>query len=150
VMSIPDSAILDYFTLITPLGPDEIETIGREIESGAMRPMDAKKRLAEEITTVFHSRAAAEEARAYFEATIQRGETPDEMPEHAVAEPSPLHQVLVAAGIAASGGEVRRLAGQGAISVNGEPIAEFTAIVAPGDEIRVGRHRFLRVVSSAT
>ncbi len=148
VMSIPDSAILDYFTLLTPLSPDDIDDIRVALDGGALRPMDAKKRLGEEITAVFHSREAAVEARAYFESTIQRGETPDEMPEHAIDAPAPLHQVLVAAGLAGSGGEVRRLAGQGAISINGEAVAEFTTEVSAGDEIRVGRHRFLRIVSA--
>jgi tyrosyl-tRNA synthetase len=149
VMSIPDTAIVDYFTLLTSLAPDDVDTIREALVGGTLRPMDAKKRLAETITAVFHSTFAAQDAREYFESTIQRGETPDEMPEHAVSEATPLHQVLVAAGIAASGGEVRRLAGQGAITVNGEPVEEFTAPVSPGDEIRVGRHRFLRVVSSS-
>jgi tyrosyl-tRNA synthetase len=138
----------NYYTLATPLRPDEVDEIARGLEAGTLRPMDAKKRLAEEITAVFHGRPAAEAARAYFESTFQRRETPDEMPEHRVSEAASLTAVLVAAGLAASNGEVRRLVAQGAVSVNGNAVTDATAPVRPGDEIRVGRHRFLRLVQA--
>ncbi len=148
VMSIPDSAMVNYYTLATPLRPAEVDTIARDLEAGTLRPMDAKKRLAEEITAVFHGRPAAEAAREYFESTIQRREQPAEMPEHAVAGDTALAAVLVAAGLAASNGEVRRLVTQGALSVNGVTATEAGAMVRAGDEIRVGRHRFLRLVQA--
>ena len=146
VMSIPDSAILDYFTLTTPLRPDAIEAIRTEIEARTLLPMDAKKRLAEEITAVFHTRDVALDARAYFEATVQRRETPEEMAEYAVAGRIALTRALVDAGLAASNGEVRRLVEQGAVTVNGERASDFALEVGPGDEVRVGRHRFVRLV----
>ena len=148
VMSLPDHVILDFFTLITPLTPDEVQEIGDSIEDGTLPPMDAKKRLAHEIVAVFCGAADAGSAQAYFEATIQRHEIPDEMPEFEIDGEQPLHRVLTAAEVAASGGEVRRLVGQGAVSVNGERVEEFTQPVQAGDEIRVGRHRFLRVTKA--
>ena len=148
VMSIPDSAMVNFYTLATPLRPDDIAAIAREIEAGTLRAMDAKKRLAEEITAVFHGRLEAESAREYFESTIQRREQPSEMPEHTVTGDTPLTAVLVAAGLAASNGEVRRLVTQGAVSVNGAAATEANVPVRAGDEIRVGRHRFLRLVGA--
>lgn len=145
VMSVPDEVILDFYTLVTPVPPDEVHNIGEAVEGGSLSPMDAKKRLAREIVSVFYGADEASGAESYFEATIQRQEIPDEMPEYEVDGEQPLHRVLTAAGIASSGGEVRRLVGQGAVSVNGDRVQEFTQPVQPGDEIRVGRHRFLRV-----
>ncbi len=150
VMSIPDAAIIDYFTLVTPLPPDEVETVGRSLEAGTLAPMDAKKRLGEEITRVFHGGTAAAEARAYFEATVQRKETPDEMREHGVERGGPLTTVLRETNLVKSNGEVRRLVEQGALFVNGEKVTDFSIDVGPGDEIRVGRHRFLRLVAKVT
>ncbi len=149
VMSIPDSAIVEYFTLVTPLGPDEVEAIRADLESRALAPMEAKKRLAEEITGVFSSPEAARTARAYFEATVQRRETPDEMPEHGVSGRVALTDVLREAALVKSNGEVRRLAAEGGLAVNGEKVADFSIEVGPGDEIRVGRHRFLRLVAKS-
>ena len=147
VMSIPDSAIIEYFTLVTPLGPAEVEEVRAALEVRALAPMEAKKRLAEEITSVFCSPDAAREARAYFEATVQRKEAPEEMPEHAVAGRVALTDVLREAALVKSNGEVRRLVIEGGLAVNGEKVADFNIEVGPGDEIRVGRHRFLRLVA---
>jgi tyrosyl-tRNA synthetase len=146
VMSIPDSAILDYFTLVTPLPPDHVQSLREALEGGALPPMEAKKRLAYEITASLYSPGEANEAQSFFEQAFQRRETPDEIPEHVVAGPAPLHHVLVESGLAPSNSEVRRLVSQGAVTVNGDPVVDFTTEVAPGDEVRVGRHRFLRLV----
>jgi tyrosyl-tRNA synthetase len=145
VMSLPDEVVLDFFTLVTRVSPDEVRSIGEAVEGGTLPPMDAKKRLAREIVAIFAGDDEAARAQEYFEATIQRQEIPDEMPEYEVDGEQPLHRVLTEAELAASGGEVRRLVAQGAVSVNGERIEEFTQAVGPGDEIRVGRHRFLRL-----
>ena len=80
VMSIPDSSIINYFTLVTPLYPVEVEDVARGIEEGVLSAMDAKKRLAFEVTDVFHGRAAAIAARENFESTVQRKEVPDVVP----------------------------------------------------------------------
>ena len=147
IMSIPDATIINYFTLLTPLTPFEVEAIEAALADGTLRPMDAKKRLGEAITTVFHGAAAAREAREYFEATVQRKETPDEMPEHAVAGRAALTDVLREAALVKSNGEVRRLVGEGGLLLNGEKVADFNIEVGPGDEIRVGRHRYVRLVA---
>jgi len=148
VMSLPDEVILDFFTLVTPLTPAEVHRIAEAVDDGTLPPMEAKKRLAGEIVAVFSDDGTAADAQAYFEATIQRQETPEEMPEYEVDGEQPLHHVLTGADLASSNGEVRRLVSQGAVSVNGERVDEFTLPVKPGDEIRVGRHRFLRLTKA--
>ena len=147
VMSIPDATIINYFTLLTPLTPVEVDALEASLADGSLRPMDAKKRLGEEITTVFHGADAARDAREYFEAMVQRKETPDEMPEHAVVGRTALTDVLREAALVKSNGEVRRLVGEGGLLLNGEKVADFNIEVGPGDEIRVGRHRYLRLVA---
>jgi tyrosyl-tRNA synthetase len=146
-MSVPDAAIVPYFTLVTPLHPSEVDAIRAGLESGTLPPMAVKKRLAETIVGIFHGTEEGARAREYFESTFQRRETPDEMPEHALAGPVALADVLTEAGLAASKGEVRRLVQQGGVQVNGERVDDPAQEVGPGDEIRVGRHRFLRLVT---
>jgi len=145
VMSLPDHVIMDFFTLVTPLSPDEVQNIDDAVSHGSLLPMDAKKRLAYEIVAVFSGLEDAASAQMYFEATIQRQETPQEMAEFGIDGTESLHRVLTEANLVTSGGEVRRLVGQGAVSVNGDRVEEFNQLIHPGDEIRVGRHRFLRV-----
>lgn len=145
-MSIPDDAIVDYFTLVTYLRPGDIDEIRSGLADGSLHPIDAKKRLGRTVTSIFHGEAAGDAAVAYFESTFQRRETPDEMPEHRVSGPTALADVAVEAGLAASKGEVRRLVQGGGVQVNGEKVDDATRLLAPGDELRVGRHRFLRIV----
>lgn len=147
-MSLPDSAMENYFTLLTAVPPDEVQSLLAAVATGGVPPIEAKKRLALEVTASMYPREQAEAAQAYFEATFQRRETPEEMQEYALAGASErLDQVLLASKLATSGSEVRRLVAQGAVRVNGQPVADFAVEVSAGDEVRVGRTRFLRVVA---
>lgn len=147
-MSIPDEVMQNYFELLTNVEPEVVDDLLAQVAAKTLPPIEAKKRLALEMTVTLYPREQAEAAQAYFESTFQRRETPDEMQEHALeAGAARLDQVLLATKLAASGGEVRRLVAQGAVRVNGEPVADFAVELQPGDEVRVGRTRFLRVVA---
>ena len=150
LMSIPDELIESYLTLLTNLPEAEISQIVAAIEDGSLPPMDAKKRMALEVTATLHPREAAEQAEAYFESTFQRRETPEDMQEVELPREGPaaegrLNAVLVHAGVVESGGEVRRLVKQGAVRVNGDVVDNIALELNDQDEVRVGRHRFLRV-----
>jgi tyrosyl-tRNA synthetase len=156
VMSVPDDAMRGYFTLLTDLDATEVDALLASVEGGSATAIDVKKRLALEVTAGLYPRAEAEDAQRYFESTFQRRETPEEMIEFALpagdaaddGADGRLDRVLVAANLAASGGEVRRLVKQGAVRVNGERVEAFDVTVQPGDEIKVGRHRFLRIATA--
>jgi len=148
VMSIPDERIAQYYTLVTSLHPDEVAQIEAALADRSLHPIEAKKQLARTVTATFHGKAAAIEATEYFENTYQRRETPDEMPAFAVGAPMPLADLVVEAGLAGSKGEVRRLVQGGGVQVNGTKVDDAAMPVAPGDEIRVGRHRFLRLTQA--
>jgi tyrosyl-tRNA synthetase len=148
VMSLPDTAIINYFTLVTPVPADEVRAIEEAIAGDTLPPMEAKKRLAREVTAALYSDDEALEAEQHFEQTIQRGEMPEEMAEHPVEGSETLLNALRDAGLVASGGEARRLVAQSGVTVNGDAVEEITLEVSPGDEIKVGRHRFLRIVEA--
>ena len=64
----------------------------------------------------------------------------------------PLSKILAASGLAASVSEARRLIGQGAVSINGQKLSGehdyFDTEFRDGSVIRVGKHRFLRIVGN--
>jgi tyrosyl-tRNA synthetase len=62
VMSISDQLMWRYYTLLTDLRQSEIEQMDADVASGALHPMEAKKRLARTIVAEFHSEAAARKA----------------------------------------------------------------------------------------
>jgi tyrosyl-tRNA synthetase len=152
LMSIPDSLMLNYFTLLTDVPPEELATIERGLADRTLNPMQAKKELAHAVVALLNDEAAADAAQAEFERVFQRREEPEE------AQPLPvaldpggstsvdITVVLSESSIVASRSEARRLVSQGAIAVDGETLKEPKVELKDGSLIRVGRHRFLRVV----
>lgn len=152
VMSIPDSLILNYFTLLTTVSNEELSELQEQLKRRSVNPMDLKKRLAHEIVSLLDGAEAADTARAEFERVFQRREEPEESAQDFGVEFSngraevDVTQVVVDAGVVASRSEARRLLQQGGISVDGERVSAPQLSVAPGALVRVGRHRFLRLV----
>jgi tyrosyl-tRNA synthetase len=71
------------------------------------------------------------------------------MPEHALAGHVSVLDAIVAAGVARSKSEARRLVEQGGVYIDGMRIEEAEAGVTPrpgGSVLRVGRRRFVRLV----
>jgi tyrosyl-tRNA synthetase len=187
LMSIPDSLITNYFTLLTDIPNDELAAVEKGIGDGSLHPMDTKKRLARTIVALLHGDAAAEAAQAEFERVFQQRQQPEESagmiawrelafaderpPEDVPWRDMPFAQLLVAGmspqdylrqkgapvliatlvsrfgGVSMS--EARRLIDQGAVSIDGEPVTKAIGNVKPGALVKIGRHRFFRVVTES-
>jgi tyrosyl-tRNA synthetase len=141
-MSIPDDAVMDFFVLATNVPRAELDLLRHQL---AAAPMDTKKRLARTIVTEFWGESAAGEAEAQFERTVQRKETPGEIAEFAVSPGAQLLDLIVAAGLAASRREARRLFDQGAVSLNGVVLDDPSQLATPGSVLQVGKRRWLRL-----
>jgi tyrosyl-tRNA synthetase len=141
-MSLPDSAIMDFFVLATNVERARLPELELMIER---QPMEAKKLLARTIVAEFHGEEAARAAQERFERTVQQRQIPEETPEYAVADGLSLLDVIVAAGLAPSRREARRLFEQGSVSVDGER-AGLDARAQAGAMVQVGKRRWLRLV----
>lgn len=157
VMSLPDGAIVQYLELVTDVPGPEVQRIEAELRAGTVNPRDVKLRLAGEIVGQFHGPAAAAKAVAQFVQRFSRRELPSEMPEVVLAgawlgAPVGLIDLLVAAGLAASRAQARRLIQGGGVSLDGErqtePAAQVT--VEPGAVLQVGRRRIVRLGAMPT
>ena len=156
VMSIPDSLMPNYYTLLTDVPSNEIAQIEAGLRSagGRINPMEAKKRLAREVVTLLDGVEAASEAQEEFERVFQRREEPEEAEQIALVLDADgkaavdITQLVAQAGAVASRSEARRLLAQGAIAIDGQTISEARVELAEGSLVRVGRHRFLRVVAA--
>src|ERR1700728_1286300 len=62
LMSISDDLMWRYWIFLTDLRQSDIERMQGDVASGALHPMEAKKRLARTIVAGFHSEAAARKA----------------------------------------------------------------------------------------
>ena len=138
IMSIGDNQIANYFELLTDLPSSSLSDLERDLSQDSVNPMEHKKRLAWDITSHFHDSDAANTAQAYFERVVQGRSLPDEMPQfflirdrQAVLEGHyrigqtkiPVESdgsiradsLLMAAELASSYSEARRLLSQGAV-----------------------------------
>jgi tyrosyl-tRNA synthetase len=102
--------------------------------------------LAKEITTRFHSAAAAEAAEQDF-VNRSKGGVPDEIPEvHLSGAPMGIGAVLKAAGLAASGSEGNRLIEGGGVRIDGAVISDKGLKLDAGVRVvQVGKRKFARV-----
>lgn len=145
-----DEGVVDYAKVYTLLNRDEIEAMAEQVATnpGARQ---AQKTLAHEVTKIVHG----EERTASVEkvtAVLFGGESfeslsDDELDMLAAEIPTAsvgasLVEILVNAEIAKSNGDARRLIDGGAVSVNGEKVAEDRTI-ATTSLIKKGKNSFI-------
>jgi len=145
LMSIPDFAMGKYMRLVTRWSPHEIEAMEKEVESGKLHPRDAKMKLSFEITSIFYSNAEAQKAQDAFIKTFQQKEMPDEMPEYELHSAETVLEVILAAKMAASKSEARRLFDQKGVRLDGETMERGDVAFPHPGVLQVGKRKFLRV-----
>src|SRR6202042_3497260 len=95
LMSISDELMWRYWIFLTDLRQSEIDHMQTEVSSGALHPMEAKKRLARTIVAGFHSQEAARKADEDWAMRFQQRNVEATAEEVAVD----LRQVAVAASL---------------------------------------------------
>ena len=148
-MSIPDSAMRNWFELVTRWAPEQIDELLGAVERGEVHPMEAKKKLAWEIVSIFDGDEAADKAAVHFERVHQQRKLPEDMPSRVLAEPTNVVEIIYDAGFAPSKSQARRLVQQGAVRLDGEKITDIKAEIEIDDEavLQVGKRRFLQLVN---
>ncbi len=155
LMSITDQLVGDYFELLTDVPDEELDRIHEAVAKGGAGARDQKVRLAREIVLQFHGEESAREAEEEFRRVFTKGETPEEaVPivmafDGAATVEVDLTEALVAAGVVKSKSDLRRLISQGAVETDGVRIEDSRVKVRRDAVIRVGKHRFVRIVDAA-
>jgi tyrosyl-tRNA synthetase len=145
VLSISDTLMWRWYTLLSFQSLEQIEALKKEVDGGR-NPKDAKVALAKEITTRFHSAAAAEAAEQDF-VNRSKGGVPDEIPEVQLSgAPMGVGALLKAAGLAASSSEGNRLIDGGGVRIDGTVISDKGLKLEAGVRVvQVGKRKFARV-----
>ncbi len=140
VMSIPDSLILKYYKLVLLKEEKEIK------EFVEKNPLEAKEKLALEITKIFYDEEKAERARFYFNKTFRKREIPEEIPEYRTGSKK-LLEILFESRVVSSKSEARRLIRQKAIDINGESVIDENLVLDKGEyRLKIGKRKFLKVI----
>ena len=145
VMSISDTLMWRWFTLLSFRSEADIAALRREIESGA-NPRDAKVALAKEITARFHSAQAADAALQDF-VNRSRGGVPDDIAQLTLSgAPLGIGALLKQAGLAPSTSEASRLIDGGGVRVDSAVVSDKGLKLDAGTYvIQVGKRKFARV-----
>lgn len=155
VMSIPDNLIPKYYRLCTPLAIAEVEAIESGLESGALPPNQAKRRLAREIVALYHGEQAAQDAEASFNRVFRDRCLPEDIPEVEVdlEEEVYLPGLLRDLGLVGTATEGRRMINQGAVKVDGEQLRAGIYVYARANIqariVQVGKRRYARPIDRA-
>jgi tyrosyl-tRNA synthetase len=143
LMSVSDAMMLRYYELLTGAEAAEIASI----RSHAIHPMEAKKRLAGMIVGEYHGAEAARAAREHFETRFQRREVPANVPIFRLADELWICELMKQLKFVSSTSDARRLIGQGAVRVDGEPVTDVNFRFVPGHHslLEVGKRRIAKI-----
>ena len=149
VLSISDTLMWDWYTLLSFKSLAEIEALKAEV-AGGRNPKDAKVALAKEITARFHSAAAADVAEQDF-INRSKGGVPDEIPEVSLSgAPLGIGALLKQANLAPSTSEANRLIDGGGVRVDGAVVSDKGLKLPAGTfVVQVGKRKFARVTLGA-
>jgi tyrosyl-tRNA synthetase len=167
LMSIPDELIVQYLTLCTDLGPDEVGRVEAGLADGSFHPMEAKRRMAREVLRLYHGEGGAERGEADFDRKFRDREAPEVVPAKPVRKSAVFREeergvkllqvpaLLVELGLASSRSEARRLIEQDGVRRNGEVFRQLhERFTVPEEQLvgtvwQVGHRRFAKVGSLA-
>ena len=148
VLSISDTLMWRWYTLLSFKSMAEIEALKKEVEGGR-NPKDAKVMLAKEITARFHSAAAADAAEQDF-INRSKGGVPDDIPEVSLSgAPMGIGALLKSAGLAPSTTEAGRLVDGGGVRVDSSVVSDKGLKLEAGTYVvQVGKRKFAKVTLS--
>ena len=134
-----DADVVDRLKVFTFLTRVEIDEYAVRVRDEPFR-RTAQKRLALEVTALVHGEDAAAAVIAASDALFGQGDLTaldaatlrsaiDELPNAEVDAGTPVSQALVATGLVTSLGEARRAVAQGGVTLDGQRVADETAVV---------------------
>jgi tyrosyl-tRNA synthetase len=157
VMSVSDNLMYRYYELVSSVSLADLEKIKSDVKSGALHPMEAKKRLAAELADRFCGPNEGVKARAEFERVFSKKDMPEDVQPVEIdweGDRMRLAKIMAASGTASSNSEARRLIKAGAVEVNQQKVTDVdlelpagaTTTLSPPYIIRVGKKRFVQVI----
>ncbi|OFZ67112.1 MAG: tyrosine--tRNA ligase [Betaproteobacteria bacterium RBG_16_56_24] len=149
LMSVSDDLMWRYLELLSFESLSTIATWREEVTQGR-NPRDIKVAMAQEIVARFHSKQAAVDALAEFEARFRQGVLPEDMPEITVVSTDGsigISQLLKQAGLVAGTSEALRMIAQSGVKLDGEKVSDKALRLKAGAVVvaQVGKRKFARI-----
>ena len=149
LMSVSDELMWRYLELLSFESLATLSKWREEVTQGR-NPRDIKVLLAQELVSRFHSKQAAVDALAEFEARFRQGVLPDDMPEVTIAGTGGqigIAQLLKQAGLVAGTSEALRMIDQSGVKLDGEKVSDKALQLKAGAVVvaQVGKRKFARI-----
>ena len=156
-MSIPDTAMPQWFRLASGLPREEIDAVLAGLSDGALHPGKEKRRLARAVVDRYQE-GYGEVAEKAFDRQFVLRQVPADVPTYPPPPGDPAGDVYLPAllaewGLVKSNSEGRRMLAQGAVRIDGEKVTEERVgrlRLVPDDadrvvSVSVGKRRFVRL-----
>lgn len=149
-MRVSDELMLRYYELLTDISVEELEALRTALKSGTMHPRTVKVELGRQLVERFHGKEAAANAVIEFDRIFVNKGLPDDVPEKSVPPGEfGICKLMVDLGLATSNGEAKRAIEGGAVSREGEKIADpqLKVNLNSGESfvLKNGKKKFVRV-----
>ena len=148
LMSIPDTLITRYYSLLTDVPQSELIEMDKQIESNSINPRDIKMRLAHMITEEYHGKDGADKAQADFINVVSNKGIPDDIENVKIESEIGILDLLVNLNFVASKGEAKRLIQGGGVKLDGEKLSDMGFIVTPemNKVLQGGKRKFAKLI----
>ena len=148
LMSIPDTLITRYYSLLTDVSQAELVKMDKDIESNAINPRDIKMKLAHLITEEYHGKEGADKAQEEFINVVSNKGIPEDIESVKIESDINILDLLVNLKFVQSKGEAKRLIQGGGVKLDGEKISDMTLIIKPNMDkvLQAGKRKFAKLV----
>lgn len=147
LMSIPDTLIAKYYTLLTDVPTDEIRRIEEQLKDASINPRDIKMNLAYMITEEYHGKDGADYAKNEFINVVSNKGIPDDIQEVSGMNGKNILDALLELNFVQSKGEAKRLIQGGGVKLDGEKIADMAYVLDLKEDVvlQAGKRKFAKL-----
>lgn len=148
LMSIPDTLITRYYSLLTDVEQAELVKMDKDIESGSINPRDIKMKLAHLITEEYHGKEGADKAQEEFINVVSNKGIPEDIESVSIKTEVSILDLLVELKFVQSKGEAKRLIQGGGVKIDGEKLSDMAYVVKPDMNVvlQAGKRKFAKLV----
>ena len=148
LMSIPDTLITRYYSLLTDVPQSELEKMDEQIASNSINPRDIKMALAHMITEEYHGKEGADKAQEDFINVVSNKGIPEDIESVKIDAEKSILDLLVELSFVQSKGEAKRLIQGGGVKIDGEKISDMGFVVQPQMDVvlQAGKRKFAKLV----
>ena len=146
VMSIPDTLIVKYYSLLTDISDEDLKTVEERLKTE--NPRNIKMELAYTITRQYNSEEETKKAQDEFVNVVQNKGIPEDIETYEIKEEKNILDLLVELKFVTSKGEAKRLIAGGGVKINNEKISDTAFVVKQPSEpvvLQAGKRKYMRL-----